>query len=710
MPTACRYVIYLDGIAQSSARYTPDIETFLDALSPELPPNVRLIRGIMAYSVLNRPLDDDPIFAAFWKFVDAVRLRNAASLLGMIINLRNVLVVAVSADPRYGPMYNFGIAKVMYDALIASGYRIRRGTPVTLIGYSGGGQMSVGAAPVLKRAIGAPVDVISLGGVISGAARILELEHLYHLVGSKDGIQRLGPIMFPSRWRVSVGSNWNRARHRGRISFIPLGPVGHQVPGGMLDPDRTLGDGRTFLRQTLDDVLTILRDEVGEPQGQPVPAVAQPIFRVQTEPEPRRFRAAGEWVGRLILPDRRQREDVNGVLFEVRHAPPEERALVGRILPLRWSDAGHVQTAIRAATGDVHFSASAIDAGRRERLVLPHRLDHWQLVDPLESLAGAHETDDVVVRLSGIVDVRRENGAALLFIVREPVQIGGAYRALLRVGEPAGSGAARVRFFDAVRGAFDDHDEVIRARVPFPAASDEDWYASGACDADGTFMAERFDARATLRAGAEQAGSVAIVSHLSGQRTFAVGLAEVVHDDICGDLRYEVVYHRMLPHDAVGSISGASSIPDPAAGVPSRDVFMLAPSFGAPVADVVRAQLGAIAARYRTGDGSGLAADGFGHPTAQDAVRALWLGLRSSDRLTNVARDLQRTLQPFARAPGRDESSFALVSTFDESALERARNTLGGWRLVVPARGASALVSVFTRHAWRGATIDRAGM
>ena len=32
-----RYVLYLDGIAQSSAKYTPDIETFLDALAPELP-------------------------------------------------------------------------------------------------------------------------------------------------------------------------------------------------------------------------------------------------------------------------------------------------------------------------------------------------------------------------------------------------------------------------------------------------------------------------------------------------------------------------------------------------------------------------------------------------------------------------------------------------------------------------------------------------
>ncbi len=386
VPTASRYVVYLDGIAQSSARYTPDIETFLDALQPELPANVRLVRGIMAYSVINRPLDDDPIFSAFWTFVDAVRFKKANSLLGMIINLRNVLVVAVSADPRYGPMYNFGIARVVYDALIANGYRVRRGTPVTLIGYSGGGQMSAGAGPILRRALRAPVGVISLGGVISGATRVLELEHVYHCVGSKDAIQRLGPIMFPSRWRLAFASYWNRGRARGRISYIPLGPVGHQVPGGMLDPDRTLPDGRTFLRQTLDDVLAVLRDEVeatvavallGAAPAAPGSPAATPA-------------AAGAWTGRLIVPERGDRDRIRGALFEIGGTPAAHRALGGRTVALRWSDASHVQAAARAATGDVRFSATAVEAARRGGLCVPGRLDQWQLVDPLESLAGSH--------------------------------------------------------------------------------------------------------------------------------------------------------------------------------------------------------------------------------------------------------------------------------------------------------------------------------
>jgi hypothetical protein len=256
-----RYAIYLDGIAQSNASYCEEIETFLDALAPELPAGVCLIRGVMAYSVLNRPLDDDPLWSLLWKFVDKERYRAIgfpAVLLRMIVDLRNVMIVAVSADPRYGPMYNFGVAYVMYRSLLANGYRLRSGTPVTLIGYSGGAQMACGAAHFLKAALGAPIRVISLGGVISGDDPILALEHVYHLVGTKDRVERIGLVMFPSRWAIAVHSYWNRAKRIGRLTQIPLGPVGHFGRGSMLDPQTRLADGRTNLRETLDSIEAVV--------------------------------------------------------------------------------------------------------------------------------------------------------------------------------------------------------------------------------------------------------------------------------------------------------------------------------------------------------------------------------------------------------------------------------------------------------------------
>lgn len=253
-----RFIVYLDGISQSGSQYTPDIETFLDNLQRELPANVRLVRGIVAYSVINRPLDDDPMYARFWKWVERFRGGAKTQIIGMFINIRNVLIVAVSADQRYGPLYNLGIGQVIYNTLIEQGYRVGSGIPVTMIGYSGGGQMCVEAAPLLTFALGVPIEVISLGGVMTGTAPFKHIDHLYHMKGSKDAIEPLGPIMFSSRWPVFTQSPWNKALRKGRITRIGLGPVGHQVPGGMLDPDYNLPSGKSALRNTLDHINAIL--------------------------------------------------------------------------------------------------------------------------------------------------------------------------------------------------------------------------------------------------------------------------------------------------------------------------------------------------------------------------------------------------------------------------------------------------------------------
>ncbi len=254
-----RYIVYLDGISQSSAQYTPDVETFLDALQNELPAGTLLIRGIMAYSVLNRPLDDDPMYARFWSWVEVLRGRAKTAILGMFINIRNVMIVAVSADGRYGPLYNLGIAQVVYNALLQRGYQPQSGVPITMIGYSGGGQMCAETGPLLKGALNAPLDIISLAGVMTGTCKFQKVDCVNHMFGSKDVIEPLGPIMFASRWPIMAHSNWNRALRRKKITVAHLGPVGHQVPGGLLDPDFTLPGGTSALRQTLDHIHAILQ-------------------------------------------------------------------------------------------------------------------------------------------------------------------------------------------------------------------------------------------------------------------------------------------------------------------------------------------------------------------------------------------------------------------------------------------------------------------
>lgn len=218
-----RFIVYLDGIGQSGETYTPDVEEFLDTLEPALPRDMKLIQGLMMYSVLNKPLDQDRPLAFVWRLADKMRFTNPTALLGLFLNLRNVFIVAVSADKRYGPIYNQGIAQVLYDGLIQQGYRPGSGIPITLIGYSGGGEMSVAAAPYLKRAMGAPIEAISLGGVMSANNNFLKLEHLYHLVGDQDSVEQIGPIIYPGRWKIFPLSYWNRAKRKGKITIFRWG-------------------------------------------------------------------------------------------------------------------------------------------------------------------------------------------------------------------------------------------------------------------------------------------------------------------------------------------------------------------------------------------------------------------------------------------------------------------------------------------------------
>ncbi len=524
-----RYVVYLDGIGQSTFDYLPDIQAFLDSLAPVLPKDVLLIKGIMPYSVRNNPLTGNRPLAFFWRLADSFRLKNPASLFGYLVNLRNVLVVAVSADKRYGPIYNLGIAKVIYQALIRHGYQSDSDVPITLIGFSGGGQMAAGAAPFLRQVLTAPIEVISLGGVISGNINILKLEHLYHLVGDKDFVERMG-LMFPKRWAIFFLSYWNRAKRLGKVNRISLGPVGHQLPGGLMDPEQFLPDGRSYLQQTIDWVVEILLGTAAiEDRATPRQASNYERYRQAAFNQPQfypldqsvsqeYYHPIAPWMGRLILPAKEQRQTIKGVLFEVHHAPADFQQLVGQVTILRWSDTPQVRSYVKAVTKDVHFSAQA-EYSSQQGNIHPTRINHWRLVDPLESLAGSHPVDDVVVMLQEPIavqllpDIRQSAheasiSAYALSISRDPVQITGRYYGLVKFIQlvEADSDLFRVVHFNRTSKQFDGAEEIVK--MPSVVANRNDtypstnkdieksplnetgWYIYGAPDASGVFVVQ----------------------------------------------------------------------------------------------------------------------------------------------------------------------------------------------------------------------------
>jgi predicted Abi (CAAX) family protease len=553
-----RYLIYLDGVAQSGQEYTPDVEDFLTALEPALPPDVCLVRGLMMYSVLNKPLYEDRPLAFLWQLADKMRWQNPAALLGILVNLRNVLIVAVSADQRYGPIYNRGIAQILYDGLRNRGYEPGSTTPITLVGYSGGGQMSAAAAPYLTQALGVAIDVISLGGVISASSNFLKLDHLYHFFGEKDVVQRLGPLMFPGRRKWAFLSYWNRARRKGKISMVSAGPMGHQVPGGYMDPNARLPNGRTHLQHTVDLILQILAGDLLQ-ETTPIPVKLSNYARYKQAPfndpsyyplhrQPARliphssidsapvadatlpgYTPIAPWMGRLILPQRYDRARLRGVLLEVHHTPPGYEHLVGQVVKLGWVNTPFVKNLVRAVTRDIHFSADAEYGSKYGGSVHPDRLNHWQQVGPLESLAGAHPVDDIIVMLPAPVEVETSGDQAALSdssatpssvtlrIRRQPVQITGRYYGLVQFRQPLPeSDRWGVVHFNPETRQFDGAREIVRlpavvlaaAYGSYPSTSrdveqgplnEAGWYIYGSLDVDGVFVVQSWMPRAVLR-------------------------------------------------------------------------------------------------------------------------------------------------------------------------------------------------------------------
>jgi predicted Abi (CAAX) family protease len=519
------YIIYLDGVGQAKYEYLPDVERFLRDLTAVLPESFHLIRGVMPYSVLNRSLTTDYPLSWFWSFADKLRIKNPAHILGAIINIRNALVVWVSADQRYGAIYNRGTAQVIYNSLIKHGYQPSSNVPITLIGFSGGGQISMAAAPYLDDALfSPPIDIISLGGVFSGNNNILKIQHVYHLAGKKDPLERLGAIAFPKRWQMFFLSYWNRAKRRGKVSLISLGKVGHQVPGGVMDPDKLLPDGRTYLQQTINWVADILQDkaplkELAAPQKRSnyekywQAAFNRPEFYPLHQSLMPEYLPIADWMGRLILPSKDERCHIKDVLFEVHHAPTEYQHLTGSVVQLRWLDTADLQKDVRSVTKDVHFNAEA-EYSTLAGLILPTRVNHWRLVNPLESLAGAHPYDDMMVMLNDPI-LMHIGDKDYLCIANEPVQITGLYYGLVQFIEPIENDLFRVIHYNRNSQEFDGTEEFVsmpsvvpdtNGLQPFTNQDIEKsplnqtgWYIYGAYDESKRFVVRSLAPRTLLQ-------------------------------------------------------------------------------------------------------------------------------------------------------------------------------------------------------------------
>lgn len=258
---APHYLIYLSGIGAITAESVPDEEiTWLAAFEQRIGAST-LVRDVFPYNVVGAGLTNERFFDRLWRWIEQLRLKNPAAVLANLVNLRNVLQVAVSADPRYGPIYNLGVANAIVESLQRHGYRVGSRTPVTLIGWSGGGQISLGASAFLYGMLKAPIRVISVGGVMADDPGLVSVTHLYHFYGSNDPVQGLGEKLYAGRWPIFKRSIWNRALVQGKITLTELGPFSHNGKDNYFSWDVKTPEGKTYAETTMDAILGVLRAE-----------------------------------------------------------------------------------------------------------------------------------------------------------------------------------------------------------------------------------------------------------------------------------------------------------------------------------------------------------------------------------------------------------------------------------------------------------------
>ncbi len=246
------YIIFLPGVGNTGSGSLPPGETeFLNRLIASHPDCVA-VDDVFPYSLRQQSLVEDRPLADFWESA-----QEAEGWLGQVlINIRNFWQMALSADDRYGPTYNWGIAAAVVDRINAKQPIRNQQQPLELIliGTSGGAQVAVGSTPYLDRWLNANITIISIGGFFEGTEGFAEAQRIYHLQGKQDYIAPIANVVFPARWRWTVGSPFNQARRKKKYVELISGPHEHQGDQGYFGTEQMPEQTQRYLDVTLEKV------------------------------------------------------------------------------------------------------------------------------------------------------------------------------------------------------------------------------------------------------------------------------------------------------------------------------------------------------------------------------------------------------------------------------------------------------------------------
>ncbi len=200
---------------------------------------------------------------------------------------------------------------------------------------------------------------------------------------------------------------------------------------------------------------------------------------------------------------------------------------------------------------------------------------------------------------------------------------------------------------------------------------------------------------------------------------FAFGEAEVVRDAISGEPRLSIRYHQIYANNPNGIVAGSQHWSAYAGNLqrgwlgsrPFSDVLVpIEPR----VLDALALQAEILAARYRSGDGGGVAMVTAATSCVQDSSQALWIALQQlrqgvvfddltpadQRRLAKLGRALDRWLTPFGR-PRPDWRHNAARSLdgggggFESS--QKLGDVLLSWNSMLPRRAHDAMAADIAR-------------
>jgi len=213
---------------------------------------------------------------------------------------------------------------------------------------------------------------------------------------------------------------------------------------------------------------------------------------------------------------------------------------------------------------------------------------------------------------------------------------------------------------------------------------------------------------------------------------FAFGEAEVVRDPFSGEPRFQLLYHQIYANNPNGIVSGSQDASAYAGSlqrgwIGTRPIADVLVRLDGDALDALALQTEILAARYRSGDGGGVALVTPATSCVQDSSQALWIALQqlSGDdalaglsptqrqRRLRLSDALDRLLTPFGRVRsdwrGNAEVTFsagtglltAEAGAGDGSrvftASQRPLDVLLSWRSMLPRRAHDAMAREFLR-------------